>query len=88
MTWIAVALVIVAVAAAVLVWILLEARGIARHAGRALAAVRKVRERTGTLGAIPGLAGTLDRAVGDVRAITGHAAALGDALPGEKEGPA
>ena len=53
MIWIEVALVIVAVAAALLMWIYLEANGILKHAVRALSAGKTVEVNTRILRAIP-----------------------------------
>ena len=53
MVWILLALVIVAAAAALLMWIILEAKGIAKEADRALKAAAKVEANTAALWAIP-----------------------------------
>lgn len=53
MLWIILALVIVAAAAALLIWIIVEAKGIAKEAGRALNAAVIVEKNTVALWAIP-----------------------------------
>lgn len=53
MIWILLALVIVAAAAALLIWIILEAKGIAKEADRALKAAVTVEANTAALWAIP-----------------------------------
>ncbi len=80
MIWIGLALVIVAVAAALLIWIYLEANGILKHAVRALSASKKVEVNTRILRAIPDVNSLLyetDHAVGT---IGSQATALANAL--------
>ncbi len=83
--WFVVAGAVVAVAAALLIAILLTARGIEREAARALAAARRIEANTRV---IPALEGALEL----VRAIGGHVAsaenkthALADAVHGAPE---
>ncbi len=89
MIWLWLAVAIVAVAALLLIWILAEAVGIRRQAERALAAGRRVDERTRVLWAIPDVNSRLRDSLGVVRAIgekSGElAAALGHGEKGESE---
>ncbi|MEO6595457.1 MAG: hypothetical protein ABIP94_11955 [Planctomycetota bacterium] len=81
MIWFALALLIVVIAAALLIWILLEARAIRHHAGRALAAVDEVQRRTTALPAILAISNALDVGNAAVDEIAVHATALRAALP-------
>ena len=80
MIWIGLALVIVAVAAALLIWIYLEANGILKHAVRALSAGKKVEVNTRILRAIPDVNSLLNETDDAVGTIGGQAAALANAL--------
>lgn len=80
MIWIGLALVIVAVAAALLIWIYLEANGILKHAVRALIAGRNVEANTRILRAIPDVNSLLSETDDAVGTISDHAAALANAL--------
>ncbi len=80
MIWIGVALVIVAVAAALLIWIYLEANGILKHAVRALSAGKNVEVNTRILRAIPDVNSLLNETDDAVGTIGGQAAALANAL--------
>ncbi len=80
MIWIEVALVIVAVAAALLMWIYLEANGILKHAVRALSAGKKVEANTRILRAIPDVNSLLNETDQAVGTIGGQATALANAL--------
>ena len=80
MIWLGLAVVIVAVAAALLIWILCEAIGIYRHAVRALSAAKKVEENTRILRAIPDVNTLLADTEDTVATITGQAKQLADAV--------
>ena len=80
MIWIEVALVIVAVAAALLIWIYLEAHGILKHAVRALIAGKKVEANTQILRAIPDVNSLLNETDQAVGKIGGQATELANAL--------
>ena len=80
MIWIGLALVIVAVAAALLIWIYLEASGILKHAVRALIAGGKVEANTRILRAIPDVNSLLNETDDAVGTIAGQASALVNAL--------
>ncbi len=82
MIWLALALVIVAAAAALLIWIVLEARGILGHAVRALQAGEKIETSTRILRAIPDVNTMLDQTNNSVAAIAASAGALASALAG------
>jgi hypothetical protein len=80
MIWLGLALVIVAAAAALLIWILCEAVGIYRHALRALVAAKKVEENTRILRALPEVNTMLADTEGTVATIAGQAKQLADAV--------
>jgi hypothetical protein len=80
MMWLGIALVIVAVAALLLIWILCEAVGIYRHAVRALVAANKVEQNTRILRAIPEVNNLLADTEGTVATIAGQAKQLADAV--------
>lgn len=83
MIWLGVALSIVAVAAGLLIWILLEARGIASEAQRALSAAADVEANTQALWAIPQVNQLLNEATASLDAITMKAGVVADAVAGE-----
>lgn len=83
MIWLGVALSIVAVAAVLLIWILLEARGIASEAQRALAAAADVEANTQALWAIPQVNQLLNEATASLDAITMKAGVVADAVAGD-----
>lgn len=80
MIWISIALAIVAAAAALLIWILLEARGIAREAERALTAAAKVEKNTAALWAIPQVNQLLKEGDNALKAIVNKAGAVAEAV--------
>ena len=80
MIWIGLALVIVVVAAALLIWIYVEANGILKHAVRALVAGKNVEANTRILRAIPDVNHLLKETDETVGAIAGQAAAMANAL--------
>ncbi|CAN5664403.1 hypothetical protein BH24DEI1_BH24DEI1_01840 [soil metagenome] len=80
MIWFGVALVVVAVAALLLIWIWLEARGIAHEAQRALAAGWEVEARTRALWAIPQVNQLLQEGHDAMNALTGKAGRVADAV--------
>ncbi len=80
MIWIGLALVIVAVAAALLIWIYLEAHGILKHAVRALSAGKKVEVNTRILRAIPDVNSLLNETDQAVGTIGGQATELSNSL--------
>lgn len=80
MVWLILALVIVLVVAALLVWILSEARGIRVAAVRALNAVGAVEERTKVLWKIPELNQLLDTGYSVVASIADKARQAADAV--------
>ena len=80
MIWIGLALVIVAVAAALLIWIYLEANGILKHAVRALIAGKEVEANTRILRAIPDVNSLLSETDDAVGTIAQQAAAMAGAL--------
>lgn len=80
MIWFWLALAVVAVAALLLIWILLEARGIAKEAGRALAAAVGVEENTRALWAIPQLNQLLREGHDTLSAVVHKAGAVADAV--------
>lgn len=84
MIWLVVALVIVAVVAALLTWVLMEARGIRIEATRALMAAGKVEERTVALWKIPELNHLLQTGVGILGSIANKAKTAADAVAPEK----
>ena len=86
MIWFGVAGVVVLAAAALLIWILLEARGIRRQALRTLAAAEKVRENSKSLWALPDVSYMLQETLGSVASIAGRADTIADALAPRKEG--
>lgn len=86
MIWFGVAGVLVAVAAALLIWVLLEARGIRREALRTLAAAEKVRDNTKALWALPDVSYLLQQTLGTVASLAGRAETIADALAPRKEG--
>jgi hypothetical protein len=80
MMWIGLALVIVAAAAALLIWIYLEASGILGHAVRALVAGKKIEANTRILRAIPDVNTLLDETDNAVAGIADKAGMLATAL--------
>lgn len=87
MTWLLVALGIVAAAAALLIWILLEARGIGQEAERVLAAAARVEENTQALWAIPQVNQLLKEGNRNFTAIVQKAGAVSDAVAPREGGP-
>lgn len=84
MIWFAVAGVIVAVAAGLLIWVLLEARGIRREALRTLAAAEGVRDNTKALWALPDVSYLLKQTLDTVVSLAGRAETIADAMsPGK-----
>ena len=84
MIWIGLALVIVAVAAALLIWIYLEASGILGHAVRALTAGKRVEANTRILRAIPDVNTLLGETDDAVAGIADKAGTLATALSANK----
>lgn len=86
MIWFALAMLIVAVVAALLIWILTEATGIKTAAVRALNAAGTVEDRTRVLWKIPELNQLLDSGYGVVASIADRAHQAADAVdpPGRK----
>jgi len=84
MIWLGLALVIVLVVAALLIWVLLEARGIRMEATRALVAAGLVEERTVALWKIPELNQLLGTGVGILKAIAEKAKTAADRVAPEK----
>lgn len=80
MIWLLVALVVVLAAAALLTWILLEAKGIAKEAKRALVAAATVEKNTAALWAIPQVNGLLKEGDGVMKAIVNKASAVAEAV--------
>lgn len=85
MIWISLALTVVAAAAALLIWILLEARGIAREAKRALAAAAVVEKNTAALWAIPQVNQLLQEGDISFKAIVAKAGAVAEAVAPKRE---
>ena len=85
MIWFGVAGVVVLAAAALLIWILLEARGIRRQALRVLAAAENVRQNSKSLWALPDVSHMLQQTLGSVASIAGRAETIADALAPGKE---
>lgn len=87
MIWYAVAGAVVLAAAALLIWIWLEARGIRGQALRALAAAEQVRENTRPLWALPDVSFLLQETLGTVGSIAARAETIADVVaprePGE-----
>lgn len=79
--WLVFALVIIAAASGILIWILLEAIGITKHALRALEAGKKVEKNSRILWAIPDVNTLLSGTLGTVLGISEKAGQLADALP-------
>lgn len=84
MVWLVLALVIVLVVAALLIWVLLEARGIRTEAVRALMAAGQVEERTVALWKIPELNQLLATGVGILKSIAQKAKTAADTVAPEK----
>ena len=82
MIWLYVAIAIIVVAAALLIWILLEAKGIRHQAGRVLAAAGDVQQRSTALCAIPEVTNGLDVGLEAIDGIAENAITLRDALSG------
>lgn len=80
MIWFVLALAVVAAAAALLLWILLEARGIAREASRALEAAAVVEANTAALWAIPQVNQLLKEGDATLGRILDKATAVADAV--------
>lgn len=88
MSWLWLALGVAAVAALLLAWILLEARGVAREAERTLAAAVVVETNTAALWAIPQVNALLGRGDAVLRDIAAKAEAVADAVdPPPKPSP-
>lgn len=86
MIWLIVALAVVAVAAGLLIWILLEARAIAGQARRALAAAAQVEENTQALWAIPQVNQLLSEGNETLASIVRRAGSVADAVEPGREG--
>lgn len=84
MIWLALVAVIVMVVAVLLIWVLLEARGIRLEATRALKAAGDVERGTQSLWAILDVNNLLIAANGLVGSIAGKAHAAADAVAPEK----
>lgn len=80
MIWILLALVIVAAAAALLIWIIIEAKGIAKEADRALKAAVIVEKNTVALWAIPQVNQLLKEANETLGRIVDKAGVVADAV--------
>ncbi len=80
MIWLGLALVIVAAAAALLIWIYAEASGILGHAARALEAGKQIEANTRILRAIPDVNTLLDETDGSVLGVATKAGTLANAL--------
>ncbi|CAN5832564.1 hypothetical protein BH23GEM9_BH23GEM9_30310 [soil metagenome] len=78
--WLAVAVVIILVAAALLVTIWLTARSIVGHAGRALAAAERIREQTTSIWALQTTNEVAAELLDTTRQIDGTTRALASAL--------
>lgn len=74
------ALAVVAAAAALLIWILLEAKGIATEAKRALAAAAVVEKNTAALWAIPQVNQLLKEGDTTMKAIVNKAGTVAEAV--------
>jgi hypothetical protein len=86
MVWFALAMLIVVVVAALLIWILSEARGIRKAAIRALNAAGAVEDRTRVLWQIPELNQLLDTGHGLVARVADKAHQAADAVdPGGRK---
>lgn len=85
MIWYLVATVIVLAAAALLIWILLEARGIKKQVVRALAAAEQARENTRSLWALPDVSYALKQTLDTVLSVAGRAEQIADAVAPREE---